>query len=199
MHWSLDSLPELTRGPGRADISHHYPRAGPLIERFYFYFIIIINKPNLRRNLCHKQKYYGSLLHGSSKCRGTLRSLAWVRGYLGIGFFINRMGNAIGLFQDRITVELVSNNISSEKYTFYLHNLQSVISSDLQFYSYQEEFIGPMSKMSGCQGRCFRTAEGTAEGCLYGQRKRQQLLAKVLVGLNPSLLFTFIHCRGGLP
>ena len=39
------------------------------------------------------------------------------------------MGNAI--FKDRFTIKRVSNNISSEKYTLYLHNLQSLNVSDL--------------------------------------------------------------------
>ena len=38
-------------------------------------FLSLVYWPNLRRNRCHKQKYYRPLLHGSSQCRGTLHSL----------------------------------------------------------------------------------------------------------------------------
>ena len=61
-----------------SDISHHYPRAGSgraFDRAFLFLFVSLVYRPNLRRNLCHKQKYYRPLLHRSSQCRGTLRSL----------------------------------------------------------------------------------------------------------------------------
>ena len=66
-----------------ADVFHHYLWAGSgrAFDRTFVFFLFLFSLLywlNLRRNLCHKQKYYRPLLHRSSQCRGTLRSLAWV-------------------------------------------------------------------------------------------------------------------------